>query len=74
MLQGAKEDDGAVLMVDVAGGRGHYLETFRQRFPNAKGRLILQDLPHVIDDFPDLDPRIEGMAHDMFLPQPIKGH
>ena len=72
VLQGAKDDDSAVLMVDVAGGQGHYLETFRRRFPDAKGRLILQDLPHVIDDVQDLNPRIEGMAHDMFLPQSIK--
>ena len=73
MLRGAKEDDGAVLIVDVAGGRGYYLETFRQKFPDAKGRMILQDLPHVISDVQDLDPRIESMAHDMFLPQPIEG-
>ena len=73
MLQGVKEDDTAVLIVDVAGGRGHDLEAFRRKFPHAQGRMILQDLPSVIDDIQDLDSQIERMAHDMFLPQPIKG-
>ena len=68
------DDDDHVLIVDVAGGRGHYLETFRHKFPDAKGRMVLQDLPHVINDVHGLDSRIESMAHDMFLPQPIKGN
>lgn len=73
VLRDAKEGDDDVLIVDVAGGHGHYLETFRQRFPDAKGRMLLQDLPHIISDVQHLDPRIESMAHDMFLPQPIEG-
>ena len=73
VLRGAKEDSDAVLVVDVAGGRGHDLEAFRRRFPDAKGRMVLQDLPSVISDINGLDSRIESMAHDMFLPQPIKG-
>lgn len=73
MLRSAKEDDGAVLLVDVAGGRGHDLEAFRQKFPDARGRMILQDLSGVVDDIRDLDLRIERMAYDMFLPQPIEG-
>ena len=73
MLRDAKEGDDDVLIVDVAGGHGHYLETFRQRFPDAKGRMLLQDLPHIISDVQHLNPRIESMAHDMFLPQPIEG-
>lgn len=35
--------------------------------------MVLQDLPHVINDIHDLDPRIESMAHDMFLSQPVEG-
>ncbi len=73
VLQGAEEDETAVLIVDVAGGRGHDLEAFRRKFPHAKGRMILQDLPSVIDDIQDLDPHIERLTHDMFLPQPIRG-
>ena len=74
LLRGAKEDNDAVLIVDVAGGRGHDLEGFRQKFPDAKGRMILQDLPHVIADVQYLDPRIESMPHDMFLPQSVQGN
>ena len=73
LLKDAKSDDKAVLMVDVAGGRGHYLAAFKERFPHAKGRMILQDLPHVIDDAQKLESSIERMGHDMFESQPVKG-
>ena len=73
MLRGAREDSDAVLIVDVAGGRGHDLEAFRRKFPDVNGRMILQDLPGVISGIQSLEDRIERMAHDMFSPQPIKG-
>lgn len=73
LLKDAKADDNAVLMVDIAGGRGHYLAAFKERFPYAKGRMILQEVPDVIHDAQNLDPSIERMGHDMFEPQPIKG-
>ncbi|MCJ1262498.1 hypothetical protein MMC22_002368 [Lobaria immixta] len=73
LLKGAKADANAVLMIDIAGGRGHYLAAFKERFPHVKGRLILQELPDVIDDAQGLDSSIERMKHDMFEPQPIKG-
>lgn len=63
-----------VFMVDVAGGRGHHLDEFAKRFPDAPGRLILEDLPAVIDDdAKELDPRIEKMKIDMFERQPVEG-
>ena len=73
LLKDAKADDNAVLMVDIAGGRGHYLAAFKERFPHAKGRMVLQEVPNVIDDAQNLDSSIERMEHDMFEPQPIKG-
>jgi hypothetical protein len=36
-------------MVDVAGGRGHDLKKFRAKFPHAPGRLIVEDLPQVLE-------------------------
>ena len=70
---GMKKKSGSVFMIDVAGGRGHHLDEFSKRFPDVPGRLILQDLPAVIDDIKELDPRIEKMKVDMFEPQAIKG-
>ena len=74
LLRGIKADDNAVVMIDIAGGRGHYLAAFRERFPYIKGRFILQEVPDVIDDIQNLDSSIERMKHDMFGPQPVKGN
>lgn len=67
------DDDDATLLIDIGGGRGHDLEAFRKKFPDAKGKLVLQDLPPVIDDITELDPSIVCMKHDFFTEQPIKG-
>lgn len=61
------------LLVDVGGGLGHDLVAFKRKYPNLPGRLIVQDLPIVIDDVKDLPPGIEAMAYDFFKPQPVKG-
>ncbi|KAJ4371748.1 hypothetical protein N0V86_008301 [Didymella sp. IMI 355093] len=39
-----------VLLVDVAGGRGHDLFDFKSKFAEYPGRYVLMDLPHVVDD------------------------
>jgi hypothetical protein len=62
------------LIVDVGGGNGHDLERFLARFPQAKGHLILQDLPGTISSLDRLSPGIQAMSHDIFTPQPIKGN
>lgn len=63
----------AVLFVDVAGGLGYYTEELLAMFPDAPGRLILQDLPPVLGSIQQLHPRIESMGYDFFTEQPIKG-
>ena len=73
LLDGFKADEEAVLLVDVAGGRGHDIALFKNKFPQAPGRLVLQDLPRVIDDVENLHEGIERCSHDFFTPQPIKG-
>lgn len=62
-----------VLLVDIAGGRGHDIRAFARKFADGKGRLVLQDLPSVISDIEQLDDRIERMEHDFFKEQPIEG-
>ena len=63
----------SVLLVDVGGGNGYEIQKFKDRFPNQRGYLVLQDLPSVIDDIKDLHPNIVRMRYDFFTEQPIKG-
>jgi hypothetical protein len=65
--------DSETLLIDVGGGTGHDLIEFKKRFPNLPGKLITQDLPAALDDIKELPAGIEGMKHDFFSPQPIKG-
>ncbi|KAJ6007775.1 hypothetical protein N7540_011751 [Penicillium herquei] len=60
-----------VLLVDVGGGQGKDLQSFRKNFPHLPGRLILQDLPHVIEAG-DIPAGIESQGHNFFDEQPIK--
>ncbi|KAL4789342.1 S-adenosyl-L-methionine-dependent methyltransferase [Aspergillus venezuelensis] len=77
-----------VLLVDIGGGVGHDILAFRRRFPKLSGKLVLQDLPQVIDSldhyYGDRNPfevsgaaaeagGITPIAHNMFEPQPITG-
>ena len=61
------------LLVDIGGGLGHDLIALKAKFPNIPGKLVVQDLPVVIDHVKDLPPGIEAMKHDFFSPQPVKG-
>ncbi|KAJ5180401.1 S-adenosyl-L-methionine-dependent methyltransferase [Penicillium capsulatum] len=61
------------LLIDIGGSYGHDLEEFHQKFPNAPGRLVLQDLPHVLDQITRLDETIHRMPHSFLTPQPVKG-
>jgi hypothetical protein len=59
------------LIVDVGAGKGHDMIEFNSKFPGH--RLVLQDLPPVIDSLPaDLDPALEKCAYDFFTVQPLK--
>ena len=62
----------SALLVDVGGGRGHDILCFRNKFPG-RGRLVLEDLPAVIDDIKELDAGIERVKYDFFTPQIVKG-
>ena len=66
------KNDDSVMMVDVAGGLGRDLETFKKRFPEAGGRLILQDLARTVADAV-VSEGIEAMPYDFFTPQPVQG-
>ncbi|KAJ5787335.1 hypothetical protein N7457_002325 [Penicillium paradoxum] len=71
LLDGASADH--PLLVDVGGNRGHELLEFKEKFPLEAKRLVLEDLPSVIEDIQNLDSDILRVKHDFFDPQPIKG-
>ncbi|KAL4998612.1 S-adenosyl-L-methionine-dependent methyltransferase [Aspergillus recurvatus] len=65
--------NGEILIVDIGGGEGQYLHAFNHKFPDAPGRRVLQDLPHVLDTVTDVPGKTELMAYDFFTAQPVKG-
>ena len=73
LLNGAHNGPDATLLVDIGGGEGHDIAEFYRRRPDAPGRLVLQDLPPVIDSIQDLTSKVERQKYDFFTPQPIKG-
>lgn len=72
VTKGFKGGDGAVLLVDVGGARGHEVEAIKKRYPALPGRLLLQDLPDTIEQAIPV-PGMEAVTHDFFTAQPIKG-
>ncbi|KAH6884397.1 S-adenosyl-L-methionine-dependent methyltransferase [Thelonectria olida] len=73
LIKGFEATEDAAFLVDLGGSFGHDLTEFNTKFPDVSGRLILQDLPVVIDQIQTLDEKIEKMKYDFFTPQPIKG-
>ncbi|KAL9045006.1 MAG: hypothetical protein Q9214_001897 [Letrouitia sp. 1 TL-2023] len=73
LAPGVKTDGDAVLLVDIGGNKGHDISSFHKAYPNLPGRLILQDLPSMIETV-RVDPPegIELMPYDFFTPQPVK--
>jgi len=75
LAQGSTES--TPLFVDVGGAMGHQCIALKQRCPTVPGRIILQELAHVIaqvkaSPLPGFD-GIEAQAYDFFTPQPIRG-
>lgn len=71
----AANDKDAVLFVDVGGSFGMQCENLRAKYPDMKGRVILQDLQETIDLVKQkgVPTGVEVLGHNFFEPQPIKG-
>ena len=59
--------------MDIGGGQGHDLEALKNGFPDAKGKLVVQDLPPVLDDIKILHGEIVRQRYNLFTPQPVVG-
>ncbi|KAF3066413.1 Demethylsterigmatocystin 6-O-methyltransferase [Daldinia childiae] len=73
LVDGADPSKEAVFLVDIGGSIGHDIAEFLTKHPSVPGRLILQDLPDVLQQIDTLDERIERMEHNFFTEQPIRG-
>jgi hypothetical protein len=62
----------APLYVDIGGSIGHQCRQFKEFYPNLKGRVVLQDLGHSIENALVTE-GVENMEHNFFDAQPIKG-
>jgi hypothetical protein len=73
LIKAVGEED--ALLVDMGGSVGHDLSEFRRKWSDAPGRLVLQDLPKVLEQARtmSLHPSIEIMDHDFFTEQPVRG-
>ncbi|KAH9872145.1 hypothetical protein IAQ61_004980 [Plenodomus lingam] len=68
-------DSDTILFVDIGGSTGPQSRELRKRFPNLKGRVLLQDRPEVVAQA-KLELKtmgIEAEVHDIFTPQTVKG-
>jgi hypothetical protein len=71
---GQNTNDNTVLFVDIGSGLESQSILVRDRFPNLKGRAIIQDQQHVIDAWSaNAKPAIESQAYNFFIPQPVRG-
>lgn len=66
------EDAERPVLVDVGGSQGGDIRAFHARFPDLPGRLVLQDLPEVVNAAGDLPAAIERQGYDFFQEQPVK--
>lgn len=62
-----------VFLVDIGGNQGHDLSHFRQKYNHLPGKLVLQDLPGVVDGVSGHEAGFEVMGYNFLDPQPIKG-
>ncbi|KAK8036401.1 O-methyltransferase mpaG [Apiospora marii] len=73
LIRGADTSRDAPFLVDIGGSTGHDLAEFLAKHPGHPGKLILEDLPDVIGEIQQLDPRIERVPYDFHTEQPYKG-
>jgi hypothetical protein len=65
-------DKDTVIFVDVGSASGSQSIGLRERFPDVPGRIVMQDIPQVIEAVKPSH-GIEAQVYDFFTPQPVKG-
>jgi hypothetical protein len=62
-----------VFLVDIGGNQGHDLGKFRREYGHLPGRMVLQDLPNVVEGVDGESAGIEVMGYNFMDAQPVKG-
>jgi demethylsterigmatocystin 6-O-methyltransferase len=62
----------SALLVDIVGGLGQHSVSFKKKFPNITGRIVVQDVPSTLAHAPQVE-GVEFQEHDFFTPQPLHG-
>ncbi|KAK5175023.1 uncharacterized protein LTR77_000159 [Saxophila tyrrhenica] len=75
LVKGAQTGKDDVLLVDVGGSLGHDIDEFARKYPDSPGRLVLEDLPAVVEQIKpgQIDARVEPVSCDFFAENPVKG-
>jgi hypothetical protein len=74
LIEGFDATNSSALLVDIGGGRGHDAQLFVTQHTPHPGKVVVQDLEHVINSINDQDKlSFECQAHNFFTPQPING-
>ncbi|KAI1337191.1 S-adenosyl-L-methionine-dependent methyltransferase [Xylariaceae sp. FL0016] len=73
LIEGADTASDAPFLVDIGGSVGHDLLQFQKFWPDHPGELVLGDLPAVVSQIKDLDPKIKRVEYDFHTEQPAKG-
>lgn len=61
------------LLVDIGGNQGRDITEFNKRFPDLRGKLVLEDLPAVVCSGSNLPPNVQVQGYNFFDEQPVKG-
>lgn len=69
---GGQQDTNGVVFVDIGGGNGQQCALLLKRFPEFKDRVVLQDLPDVLEKAVAVD-GMKATAYDFMTEQPVKG-
>lgn len=63
----------APLVVDVGGGYGHLLQELKNRLPQVKGKMVLEDLPETVKGAVEME-NVDIVPYDFFAEeQPVQG-
>ena len=78
LINGARTDNNATLLVNVGGGKGHDLRESYQKHPALPGKLVFQEIKGVIEEAKSEGIGLDGKAilaeHDFFTKQPVIGN
>ena len=78
LLENFDSRQSETLLVDIGGATGYDAQKFKRITEERQGcklpgKVVVQDLPFVINDIKELDAEIVRMPYDFFTPQPVEG-